>query len=177
MKRFGVRVYKEYFNFAASHFLVFPDGGREELHGHNYQVRVRVRGAMGPGEMVVDFCRLKPIVRRHCDALDHKMLLPGTCSKLELRDDGDHLEVRFQRNDGGVDRFLFPRKDVVVLPLANTSTERLAELIGEQVAASLRTEVPEAHLTGLEVEVEEASGQCGVFALDLGADDPAERAE
>ena len=33
MKRFGVRVYKQYFNFASSHFLIFADGTREALHG------------------------------------------------------------------------------------------------------------------------------------------------
>jgi 6-pyruvoyltetrahydropterin/6-carboxytetrahydropterin synthase len=165
---FGVRVYKEYFNFASSHFLVFPDGGREELHGHNYQVRVGLSGAVGPGDMVVDFCLLKPIVRRFCDALDHRMLLPERCERLAIDDRDEHLDVRFRRNDGGEDRFLFPRRDCVLLPITNTSTERLAEHVAAQVVSAVRAEAPAAVLRRIEVEVEESRGQCGVYVLDLG---------
>jgi 6-pyruvoyltetrahydropterin/6-carboxytetrahydropterin synthase len=165
--RFGVRVYKEYFNFASSHFLVFHDGGREELHGHNYQVRVLVDGQVGPGDMVVDFCLLKPIVRRFCDALDHRMLLPERCDRLAIADEGEHLDVRFRRNDGGEDRFLFPRRDCVLLPISNTSTERLAELMAGKILTAVRAEAPAAVLARIEVEVEESRGQCGVYRLDL----------
>lgn len=167
MKSFGVRVYKEYFNFASSHFLVFPDGAREELHGHNYQVRVGVWGAVGPGDVVIDFCQLKPIVRRACDALDHRMLLPLQNDRVALEDDGDHLRVAFRRNDGGTDRFIFPRRDVILLPITNTSTERLAEHLGHQVLETLGEKAREARLTRFEIEVEESPGQCGVYAVDL----------
>jgi 6-pyruvoyltetrahydropterin/6-carboxytetrahydropterin synthase len=165
MTDFGVRVYKEYFNFASSHFLVFPDGGREELHGHNYQVRVACDGAVGPDDMVVDFCKLKPIVRKLCGALDHRMLLPQRNPQVGLEEQGDHLLVTFRRTDGGQDRFLFPRRDCVLLPIANTSTERLAELLGGQLLEALAREVPAARLERLEVEVEESPGQCGVARL------------
>ena len=164
---YGVRVYKEYFNFAASHFLIFPDGAREELHGHNYAVRVEVRGELGPGEMVVDFCRLKPIVRRACQELDHRTLLPAAHPRLRLEETEGHIEARFQRQDGGQDRFLFPLKDVLVLPIPNTSTECLAELLAGQVVDRLRVEAPEARLTRLEIEVEESPGQCGVYVRQL----------
>ncbi|MBX3470651.1 MAG: 6-carboxytetrahydropterin synthase [Planctomycetes bacterium] len=167
MTRFGVRVYKEYFNFASSHFLVFPDGAREELHGHNYQVRVAVAGALGPGDVVLDFCQLKPIVRRLCAALDHRMLLPLHNDRIALEEDGDHLAVAFRRTDGGSDRFLFPRRDCVLLPIPNTSTERLAEHLGGQLVEALRQEAPGATLTRLEVEVEESRGQCGQYVVDL----------
>lgn len=164
---FGVRVYKEYFNFASSHFLVFPDGGREELHGHNYQVRVAVNGALSPGDVVVDFCKLKPIVRRFCDALDHRTLLPLHNDRLTLEEDGDHLHVRFRRVDGGVDRFLFPRRDVILLPIPNTSTERLAERLAADILPAVRSAAPDAKLTRFEIEVEESAGQCGTFVVEL----------
>lgn len=164
---FGVRVYKEYFNFAASHFIIFPDGGREELHGHNYMVRVRVEGELGPGEMVLDFCRLKPIVRAACQELDHRTLLPARHPRLELAEEDGHISAAFLRQDGGRDRFLFPLKDVLVLPVPNTSTECLAELLAGQVIDRVRAEVPEARLTRFELEVEESPGQCGVYAREL----------
>lgn len=171
MKRFGVRVYKDYFKFASSHFLIFADGSREELHGHNYHVRVAVRGAVGEGDMVVDFCKLKPIVRRFCDALDHRLLLPEDNPRLALERRDEQLWVRFARVDGGEDLFVFPARDVVVLPLANTSTERLAEHLSGQIIPAIAAELGGAErLEWLEVEVEEAHGQCGVCRVDLAAE-------
>lgn len=169
MKRFGVRVYKQYFNFAASHFLIFSDGGREELHGHNYHVRVSVRGQVGPGDMVLDFCRLKPVVRRHCDALDHLVLLPLQNERLSITETEDeHLDVRFTRREGGVDRFLFPVRDTLRLPLANTSTERLAEYLAGRILSEVRRDFGDdlERLESFEIEVEEAGGQCGVCRLE-----------
>lgn len=169
MKRFGVRVYKEYFNFAASHFLIFPDGGREELHGHNYQVRVRVHGDVGPGDMVVDFCRLKPIVKRFCDEVDHHTLLPAQNPRLEVSESDGHVDVRFTRVDGTRDRFLFPSRDVLVLPIPNTSTERLAEYLGDRILAAVREDLSldATRIDTFEIEVEEAGGQCGFYAVDI----------
>jgi 6-pyruvoyl-tetrahydropterin synthase len=40
---FEVFVGKEDFKFSAAHFVAF-DGFRERLHGHNYQVAVRLKG-------------------------------------------------------------------------------------------------------------------------------------
>ena len=169
MKRFGVRVYKQYFNFAASHFLIFQDGAREELHGHNYHVRVSLSGDVGPGDMVLDFCRLKPVVRRHCDALDHRTLLPLHNERLEIQESADdHLDVRFRRMDGGTDRFVFPTRDTLRLPLPNTSTERLAEYLAHNILRDVRREfsADSERLSSFEIEVEEAGGQCGVCRLE-----------
>lgn len=168
MKRFGVRVYKEYFTFAAAHFLIFPDGGREELHGHNYKVRVRVTGELGAGGMVIDFCRLKPIVRRLCDDLDHRLLLPSGNPLLEVSEDGPSVRVNFTRADGEVDLFVFPRRDTLVVPVANTSTEHLAAHLTGQLIPALRAELGDlAGLETIEIEVEEASGQCGLCAVSV----------
>ena len=66
-------VYKE-IEFAASHFLREYHGKCEELHGHNYTVRVYVGGDELDGEgMVVDFVQLKGLMRELIhDRLDHK---------------------------------------------------------------------------------------------------------
>jgi 6-pyruvoyltetrahydropterin/6-carboxytetrahydropterin synthase len=167
METFGVRVYKEYFNFASAHFLVFADGAREELHGHNYQVRVRFTGAIGPDDMLLDFFRLKPIVKAACDTLDHRTLLPTECERLDVREVDEHVEATYSRPDGGQDRFLFPARDVVLLPLRNTSTERLAEHLARHILEAVRADSPNVKLTDFEVEVEESSGQCGVYGVAL----------
>ena len=42
---FTLRLGKQDFKFSAAHFTLFPDGSAELLHGHDYRVRVALRGA------------------------------------------------------------------------------------------------------------------------------------
>lgn len=162
-ERFAVRVYKQYFNFASAHFLIFADGTREELHGHNYQVRVTVEGQLDPGDVVVDFVKLKPLVKKVCDSIDHRCIFPESHPLLSIRLERGSYEIVF----AGKDRFVLPERDVVLLPIKNTSTERLAEWIAGVVRKRVAETCPGAILGLLEVEVEESGGQCGVFAVDL----------
>ena len=164
-ERFGVRVYKQYFNFASAHFLIFADGTREELHGHNYQVRVHVTGALDAGDIVLDFTKLKPLVKKTCDELDHRVILPLGHPLLAVKAGEREVEALFD----GRDRFVLPARDCVLLPIHNTSTERLAEWIAHEVKRRIRETTPDAALATLEVEVEESGGQCGVYTLDLGS--------
>ena len=100
MKRFGIRVDKQYFNFGSAHFILFEDGTREELHGHNYHVSVDVDGELDDGDVVLDFIPFKPIVKHCCDELDHKLLLPQFNPWLTIAKSDKELEVRH-----GDDRF------------------------------------------------------------------------
>lgn len=157
-KSWSVRVYKEAFNFCSAHFLIFADGTREELHGHNYRVWVEVDGPLGDDDMVLDFMYLKPLVKKVCDSIDHRMILPRDNPFLELREDGGQL-IAVQ----GDDHFSFPRRDVIVLPLRNTSTERLAEWACGRIREELERTVPADKLDRIRVSVEESSGQCGIY--------------
>jgi 6-pyruvoyltetrahydropterin/6-carboxytetrahydropterin synthase len=161
--QFAVRVYKQYFNFASAHFLIFADGTREELHGHNYQVRVAFEGALDGGDVVLDFTKLKPLVKKTCDSLDHRCIFPTEHPLLTVARSGDSYEIVFDRRE----RFVLPARDVVLLPIRNTSTERLAEWVAGDVLRRIRESSPQAQVTRLEVEVEESGGQCGVFQAEL----------
>ena len=46
-QRYSVVVAKDYLKFSAAHFIAYP-GFREPLHGHNYQVSVRIDAELGP---------------------------------------------------------------------------------------------------------------------------------
>jgi 6-pyruvoyltetrahydropterin/6-carboxytetrahydropterin synthase len=64
-------VYKET-DFAAAHFLRQYHGKCENLHGHNYRVRVYVGADALDGEgMVVDFVQLKAEMLKVINRLDH----------------------------------------------------------------------------------------------------------
>jgi len=157
-QRFGVSVYKEAFNFCSAHFLIFADGSREELHGHNYRVSVEVDGPITDGDIVIDFVVLKPLVKAVCDSLDHKTLLPSQNQYIRVEEKDDMVWAHC--DDG---RFAFPARDVLILPIPNTSTERLAELICARLRGALVDRLPNAVIERIRVSVEETSGQCGYY--------------
>ena len=49
--------------------MLFKDGSREPLHGHNYRVQVKGNAPELDDDMVFDFLNIKPIVRKICDSL------------------------------------------------------------------------------------------------------------
>ena len=58
--------------FAAAHFLSSYHGKCEKLHGHNYRVRLWVRGAeLDETGMVADFSLLKKVLKDAVSPLDH----------------------------------------------------------------------------------------------------------
>jgi hypothetical protein len=46
MEHWSIELEKESFKFSAAHFLIFPDGSAERLHGHNYRVFVEIDAAL-----------------------------------------------------------------------------------------------------------------------------------
>jgi hypothetical protein len=52
---------------------------------------------------------------------------------------------------------------VILLPLVNTSTELLAEHVANQIRREVRKNFPHTRIRSMEVGVEEARGQRGIF--------------
>lgn len=158
---FGVRLYKEYFNFAAAHFLIFDDGTREELHGHNYHATFQVEGLMGEGnDLFMDFLHVKPMVKAVCDSLDHRTIMPESNPHLVItEDDPRHWLVTYQNTD----RWIFPKRDTLILPIPNTSSERLAQYLCQQTLLKLAQQYPKASIRFIEFTVEESRGQAAVY--------------
>src|SRR5579862_6850266 len=89
---FAIHVAKENLKFAAAHFIAYP-GFREPLHGHNYQVSVKVEADLGPDGYVLDFGLVKRVARELCAELDERVLLPAQSDCLVVTQVGDDVEV------------------------------------------------------------------------------------
>lgn len=161
-RTFSIEVAKDYFNFASAHFLIFANGKREPLHGHNYQVSVAVEGELDPAGVVIDFITFKPLVKRICDSLDHRTLIQTESPSIKVRSRSQEVEVRYRKQ-----KLILPKQDVILLPLANTSTELLAEHIANQVRRQVRRRFPHHTIRFLEVGVEEARGQRGLYRSEF----------
>jgi 6-pyruvoyltetrahydropterin/6-carboxytetrahydropterin synthase len=62
-------------SFAAGHYLRNYRGKCENPHGHNYKVRVTLRGSeLDKAGLLVDFKDLKEVMKQVIERLDHQML-------------------------------------------------------------------------------------------------------
>ena len=61
--------------FSSGHYLREYRGKCENPHGHNYKVRVTLRGReLDPSGLLLDFKELKNVLRPVVEYLDHKMI-------------------------------------------------------------------------------------------------------
>jgi 6-pyruvoyltetrahydropterin/6-carboxytetrahydropterin synthase len=89
------------------------------------------------------------------------MLLPTGNPVIDVKEDGESYRVRQVGKD-----YVFPKEDVVLLPILNTTAELLATWIGQQLVGWLR-ETGVGGLTALEVEIEEVFGQTATYRMEL----------
>ena len=160
-KTWSIQIHKDYLKFSAAHFLIFPDGSAERLHGHNYKVYVDVETELDQHGLVINFKEIKPIIREVVDELDEYVLIPAkhpvlTC---EARDDGNY-DIRY-----GTRRYQIPIDEVRLLPISNSSAENLAGYVADTFLERLRVRLPEVSPLRVQVGVEETTGQRGVVTL------------
>lgn len=161
MELFAVRIKKQYCNFSSAHFLVFEDGERESLHGHNYYVSCELTGKLrAQSDMLIDFRSVKPIIKKICDSLDHKVLLANDNRYLKFEEDGKSLSVSCL-SDGSL--WVFPKNDSILLPISNTSVELISKYICFLTLLELRKEFGDILIFNLEFATEETQGQAGVY--------------
>ena len=115
-------------DFSAAHFLSHYRGKCEKFHGHNYRVRLWVRGAeLGEGGMLVDFSLLKTALKEAIAPLDHSNL----------------NEMEIFRNDPSAERiakFVFERAKEKLLSLGVESSLLYAVDVFENVRSMARYE-------------------------------------
>ena len=152
-ERYKVRVTKDHLVFCSGHFISYEGDKCERLHGHNYRATVEIEGRLDQNSYVFDFIALKHRTKAITDDLDHRMMLPTRNPHITLEETARAVRVRYRDRE-----WLFPRDDCVLLPIENTTAERLAWWIGQR----LQTDLPPATLklvSALEIEVEENFGQ------------------
>jgi 6-pyruvoyltetrahydropterin/6-carboxytetrahydropterin synthase len=157
--QFHVRLAKEQFTFSAAHFITFGGNICERLHGHNYHVAVEVHGALDHNQYVIDFIALRDAVTAITCELDHYVLLPTEHPTIKVVSNDRDVTATFEDR-----RWVFPRGDCVLLPVANTTAELVARYIAERLRDLIQQKLgmrPER----LIVSVDECDGQQGICEL------------
>jgi len=156
---YHVRIAKDQLVFSAGHFITYAGGTCERLHGHNYRVAAEVSGPLDENHYVVDFIALRDALQAIVDQWDHHMLLPTRHAAIRLQTSDKEVEVTFEDR-----RWVFPRCDCVLLPVANTTSELLARTIGQRLLDDLQRRTG-TRPSRVRVEVDECFGQIATADL------------
>jgi 6-pyruvoyltetrahydropterin/6-carboxytetrahydropterin synthase len=161
-RSFAVSIDPGDLHFNSAHFITF-NGCCENLHGHNFHVRVAASGENGSDAFVVDFVLLSQLAREVCATLHDKILLPGRSEQVRVRQTERGVEVE------SYDKyFVFPEDNCAVLPIENTTAEMLASYVCDRLVTNLDEKGALANVRSIEVQVEEADRQWGICRRELG---------
>ena len=116
-----IEVAKQAMNFSAAHFTIFSATEREDLHGHNFQVACAVTAPVDDSGLMFDYAVIKKQIRALCDEIDEKMLLPALSPHLKILEEDDYTIAVFNG-----ERIPFLPRDVLILPIANTTVEEFS---------------------------------------------------
>ncbi|MCB0377210.1 MAG: 6-carboxytetrahydropterin synthase [Bdellovibrionales bacterium] len=153
---FLVQLAKQRFKFSATHFTVFSKDRAECLHGHNYQVSVDFEFSDLDNKtgLAIEFQVLKDKIQKVCDQLDEKVLIPTESRFLDVKKTFTNIEVTF-----GEKFYSFPKQDCLLLPIANSSAESLAQWFYFQLDESFK----DISVEEFSVSIEESEGQAVTF--------------
>lgn len=163
MGEFEVYVTKDYLGFSAGHFITYDGSLCEALHGHNYRASIRLAGPIDENHYVFNFVTIKRMMRELCNQLDHRMLLPENNPLIAIEAEGANLTAHYKDR-----RYSFPRTDVVLLPIPNTTAEMLAQYLCRRAVEWLAN-AEARNLHSVEIEVEESPGQSAFYRERLGS--------
>jgi 6-pyruvoyl-tetrahydropterin synthase len=158
---FSIHVAKENLKFSAAHFIAYP-GFREPLHGHNYQVGIKVEGRLASTGYVLDFGLIKKLTRQIVERLDEHTIIPSQSDCLEIRQQDGQVTVTYEG-----DRFVFPASDVALLPIIHSSAEELARFIWTELHRELTRRSALGDVSAMEVSVAEGPGQAAIYRQEL----------
>lgn len=160
MESYHVRVAGDDLAFSAGHFITLDAESCEAAHGHDYRVAAEVWGPLDESHCVVDFVALRQALASIIAELDHRMLLPTRHPSMRVDAGPDEVEVTFAGR-----RWVFPRSDCILLPVANTTAELLARHIAGRLLDGL-TARGCGRPGRLQIEVGEGRGQSAFCQLD-----------
>ena len=148
----SIDIAKDYLHFGAAHFTIFSATDREDLHGHNFYVTANMDCTIGDDGLAFDYNLVKQALKKLCDGLDEKVLLPERSPHLKLSQEDGYVIARFNG-----ERIPFLPRDVLTLPVRNITVEELANhFLATLLATPTIAALP---ILGMEIKVSSGPGQ------------------
>lgn len=150
-----IHIRKESIKFASAHMTVFPDGTKESLHGHNYQVELTLELKDTSFEKMVPFSNYKEKLKTLVEAWDEKVLIASENPFYkELSRDKKEVEFMLCKR-----RYVLPLPEVEFLPLDNISSETLSVHLLSLFIRSFGLKELKKTSSLIRVRIEESPGQ------------------
>ena len=138
--------------FHVAHRISNAGYGLDRLHGHTYEIRLNLSGSRDAA-FLFPFEEMMAIMSELATSLNNKVLLPVQGGNVVKTDDGS---ITFVSADGR--RYIFPKGDVVTLPLSEVTAEALANyILGEIRGKIKRSGVKTDSITGVELTLWEGN--------------------
>lgn len=150
-----IEISKQALNFSIAHFTIFSSVVRENLHGHNFQIQCHVTAVLGKDGLLFDYAILKKILRDMCDEIDEQVILPGNSPHLSISEEEDYVVALFNG-----ERIPFLRRDVSILPIANTTVEEFSHYFLDKLV--VHVELQGKGIKAYTVKISSSPGQYGV---------------
>ena len=149
--------------FSASHFLIgFSKCDR--LHGHNYQVEVRLQYTHIDLASSIDFRLVNAAIRHEVQLLNQKILLPEESPKLKISStlNGKNWQIIVADKE-----YSFPKKDVCILKgIVQTTAENLAYYFHRRLGSWLQQNYPNL-VTNLNITIIENRGNQAKYSASI----------
>ncbi len=123
-----ITIQKSGMSFAAGHFTIFSSSSREALHGHNYEVALKLKFRVHENGLNFDYRIYKNKLIALCKSLDQRFLLPTQSPYLTIETTDDFYIAHFNG-----EKIPFPKKDIILLPISNTTLEELSRWFLEKL--------------------------------------------
>jgi 6-pyruvoyltetrahydropterin/6-carboxytetrahydropterin synthase len=165
MKNFyNITIRKEALKFSAAHMTVFPDGTKEQIHGHNFRTELRLIALESNLKKMVVFSEAKKIMKEICAHWDEKFLLARQCPFLKIeKETSSQLAFSLCKKS-----YSFPADEIVILETDNITTESLSYLFCRKFIEKYgKSSLKKASVIAVEVKIEEMLGQGSSYTFHL----------
>ena len=147
-----IEISKENLTFSSAHFTLFSATDREDLHGHTFRVSLEATAAIQSNGLTFDYNILKVALKRLCDELDEKVLMPTKSPYLKIESDNNYTYILFAS-----ERIPFLERDLKLLPIRNITVEELAHYMVDRLLE--QEEIRDQSLMKLVLKCASGSGQ------------------
>jgi 6-pyruvoyltetrahydropterin/6-carboxytetrahydropterin synthase len=119
-------------SFNSAHFLILERGKRESIHGHSYNLKINISG-----DSEEKLIRIMKAAEDVTGSLDSRTLIQGINPFLSIEFKNGQVQIKISR-----ETIVLSEKDVIVLPVENTTSEHVSEYLHKEIASRSGLKIP-----------------------------------
>lgn len=157
----------DHFNFDYSHFLPWHKGACADFHGHSSKISVIASGLTDKKGMILDFSKLKKVIRGVIKEVDHKVFVPSYCLKSISK---GVAKIRF------ISKHRYHKLDIPATEVFKLDSDSTIENITEFLCGRILHKMP-WNVLSVTVKVSEGVGKSAAFGMERSTREPSSISE